>query len=464
MPATVTAAAPGPVGPLHQRPVTAADARDRGRALRERVSRSSHAGWSAPSDRPDPLALLEEQNHGRVPELVPIRWGRMLQSPFAFLRGSALVMATDLATTPATGLLVQAAGDAHLGNFGTFASPERTLLFDVNDFDETLTGPWEWDVKRLATSAVVAARDAGHPEQTCTAAAREAVRSYRTRLAGYAALPVLDVWYSRVDAEAAGALFQRAGLEQYRRIIAAARRRTSQRVLPKLTELTEEGGRRIVDHPPLISHDELCRDRTELAAILEGYLESLTEAHRLLLGRFHLEDLARKVVGVGSVGTRCYIALLVTAEGEPLFLQLKQAMDSVLARAGATGPVPHNGRRVVAGQRVMQAASDIFLGWTHGDGVDFYVRQLYDMKGSPVVASMDGTALAEYMALCGWALARAHARSGDAAAISGYLGTGDTFDQAVTGFAAAYATQTLHDHAALVEAVGAGRITAATEA
>ncbi len=460
----MTAADPGPGGPIDHRSVPAAEARARGRALRERVPRSSHAGWSAPPDRPDPIALLEEQNRGRVPELVPIRWGRMLQSSFAFLRGSALVMATDLASTPATGLLVQAGGDAHLGNFGTFASPERTLLFDVNDFDETLTGPWEWDVKRLAASAVVAGRDAGHPEASCVAAAREAVRSYRTRLAGYAELPVLDVWYSRVDAEAASALFQHAGLAQYRRIIAAARKHTSQRVLPKLTELTEEGGRRIVDHPPLVTHDELCEDRTELAAILAGYRDSLSEAHQLLLGRFHLEDFARKVVGVGSVGTRCYVALLVTAEGEPLLLQLKQAMDSVLARRWATGPVPHNGRRVVAGQRVMQATSDIFLGWTKGGGVDFYVRQLYDMKGSPVVASMDGPALAEYLALCGWALARAHARSGDAAAISGYLGTGDTFDEAVTRFAADYATQTLHDHAALVEAVRAGRVTAATEA
>ncbi|MEA2672202.1 MAG: hypothetical protein QOG45_2422 [Chloroflexota bacterium] len=455
---------PGRAGPLHERPVTAAEARARGRALRETVPRTSHAGWSPPPDRADPLALLEEQNRGRVPELVPIRWGRMLQSAFAFLRGSALVMATDLASTPATGLLVQAVGDAHLGNFGTFASPERTLLFDVNDFDETLTGPWEWDVKRLAASAVVAARDAGLPEDACTGAAREAVRSYRTRLAGYADLPVLDVWYSRVDAAAASALFQRAGLSQYRRIIAEARTHTSQRALPRLTELTREGGRRIVDHPPLITHDALCEDHDELAAILDGYRDSLSDAHRLLLGRFHLEDFARKVVGVGSVGTRCYIALLVTAAGDPLLLQMKQAMSSVLARRWATEPVPHNGRRVVAGQQVMQAASDIFLGWTQGGGIDFSVRQLYDMKGSLVVAAVDGPALAEYMALCGWALARAHARSGDAAAISGYLGTGDIFDQAVTRFAADYATQTAHDHAALVEAVHTGRVSATTGA
>lgn len=455
---------PGPAGPIHERPVTAAEARARGRALRETVPRSRHAGWSPPRDRPDPITLLQEQNRGRVPELVPIRWGRMLQSPFAFLRGSALVMASDLASTPATGLLVQAVGDAHLGNFGTFASPERTLLFDVNDFDETLRGPWEWDLKRLAASAVVAARDAGLPEQAGIGAAREAVRSYRTRLAGYADLTVLDVWYSRVDASAASALFRRAGLSQYRRIITEARRRTSQRVLPRLTELTRNGGRRIVDHPPLITHDALCDDHDELAAILEGYLDSVSDARRLLLGRFHLEDFARKVVGVGSVGTRCYIALLVTAAGDPLLLQMKQEMDSVLSRWWATGPVPHNGRRVVAGQQVMQAASDIFLGWTQGGGVDFSVRQLYDMKGSAVVAAMDGPALAEYMALCGWALARAHARSGDAAAISGYLGTGDTFDQAVTRFAAGYATQTAHDHAALVEAVHAGRVTAVTEA
>ena len=443
---------------------TTAEALDRGRALHESVPRSSHAGWTPPPGRPDPVALLEEQNRGRVEELVPIRWGRMLQSPFAFLRGSAVVMATDLATTPATGILVQACGDAHLANFGTFASPERSVLFDVNDFDETLGGPWEWDVKRLAASAVVAGRDAGLSEDARATAAREAVRSYRTRMAGYAEMPVLDLWYSRVDADAASALFQRAGRAEYRQVLAQAHRHTSQRAVPRLTELTAEGGRRIVDHPPLVAHDRLSEDHAAVLAILDGYQETLSDEHRTLLSRFSLQDVARKVVGVGSVGTRCYIVLLATAAGEPLLLQLKQAMASVLAPRWASKPVVDEGHRVVTGQRMMQAASDIFLGWTHGDGCDFYVRQLYDMKGSATVATMDGPTLAEYLALCGWSLARAHARSGDAAEIGGYLGAGEQFDEAVTRFAVDYAEQTARDHAALVEAAHSGRVVAQTGA
>jgi uncharacterized protein (DUF2252 family) len=443
---------------------TTAEALEKGRALRESGPRSSHAGWTAPAGRPDPIALLDEQNRDRVAELVPIRWGRMLQSPFAFLRGSAVVMASDLATTPVTGIMVQACGDAHLANYGTFASPERDLLFDVNDFDETLSGPWEWDLKRLAASAVVAGRDAGLPEDACAGAAREAVRSYRTRMARYAEMPVLDVWYSRVDAEAAGSLFQRAGREEYRQVLAQAHRHTSQRAVPHLTELTADGGRRIVDQPPLVTHDRLSEDHDKVLAILDAYMETLSDEHRTLLSRFSLQDVARKVVGVGSVGTRCYMALLATAAGEALLLQLKQAMASVLEPRWGSGPVAHNGHRVVTGQRMMQAASDIFLGWTQGDGYDFYVRQLYDMKGSATVATMDAPILAEYLALCGWSLARAHARSGDAAEISGYVGGGEQFDEAVTRFAVDYADQTKRDHAALAEAVKAGRVVAQTEA
>ena len=443
---------------------TTEEALEKGRALHETVPRSSHAGWKAPADRPDPVALLDAQNRDRVAELVPIRWGRMLQSPFAFLRGSAVVMASDLATTPSTGIMVQACGDAHLANYGAFASPERALLFDVNDFDETLCGPWEWDLKRLAASAVVAGRDVGLPEDACSGAARAAVRSYRTRMAGYAEMPVLDVWYSRVDAEAASTLFQRAGREEYKQVLAQAHKHTSQRAVPHLTELTAEGGRRIVDHPPLVVHDKLSEDHNRVLAVLDGYMETLTDEHRTLLSRFSLQDVARKVVGVGSVGTRCYIALLATSAGEALLLQLKQAMDSVLAPRWASAPVAHNGRRVVTGQRMMQAASDIFLGWTQGDGCDFYVRQLYDMKGSATVATMDAPALADYLALCAWTLARAHARSGDAAEISGYLGTGEQFDDAVTRFAVEYADQTRHDHAALAEAVKSGRVVAQTDA
>ncbi len=309
-------------------------------------------------------------------------------------------------------------------------------------------------------SAVVAARDAGLPEAAAAGAATEAARSYRTRMAEYADMSVLDVWYSRVDAASASTLFDRAGRAQYEKLLAEAHKHTSQRQMPKLTELTGGGERRIVDHPPLVTHDEFSENRDQIHAIVDGYIESLRDEQRLLLGRFSLEDVARKVVGVGSVGTRCYIALLVTGAGEPLLLQLKQAMASVLEPATGAAPAANNGRRVVTGQRTMQAASDVFLGWASVNGIDLYLRQLYDMKGSPVVASMDAATLAEYVALCAWTLARAHARSGDPAEISGYLGGGDTFDAAVTRFAVAYADQTKHDHAALVEAVHSGRVAA----
>jgi uncharacterized protein (DUF2252 family) len=409
---------------------------------------------------------LDGQNRDRVADLVPVRWGRMLASPFAFLRGAAVVMAGDLATTPVSGITVQACGDAHVANFGVFASPERILLFDVNDFDETLPGPFEWDLKRLATSAVVVARGAGRDDAVGVDAARAAVRSYRHHMRRYAAMGVLDVWYSRVDADAAVRALGPA--------LSEARRDTSRAALPKLTELTDDGARRIVDHPPLVTHDVGYDEAGTFRPLLRSYRQSLDDDRRVLLDRFTLVDVARKVVGVGSVGTRCYIALLTSDVGEPLFLQVKEADASVLAEpVGDTddGPAPavpgwqtprpgREGRRVVDGQKIMQAASDIFLGSAWWRGRDYYVRQLRDMKGTVDLAGLGARALVSYLELCGWTLARAHARSGPAACIAGYVGGGDVFDDAISRFAVAYADQTEHDHALLVDAVRSGRVVA----
>ncbi|HXQ60349.1 MAG TPA: DUF2252 domain-containing protein [Acidimicrobiales bacterium] len=458
------------------------DERAVGRARRAAVARSAHADWTPAADRPDPISVLAAQNRGRIAELVPVRWGRMLESPFAFLRGAALVMARDLGTTAVSGIGVQACGDAHVANFGVFASPERNLLFDVNDFDETLPGPFEWDLKRLATSAVVAARATLGDEQGVKGA-RAAVRSYRRHMHRYAAMGVLDVWYDRVAADAAVHALGAAPVPSIEAALAQARRHTSLAALPKLTELTGTGGRRIVDHPPLVTHDIGGKDIDALEPLLRSYRHSLEDDHRVLLDRFTVTDVARKVVGVGSVGTRCFIALLTSDVGEPLFLQVKEAGPSALAghqqgsdggggqttlpgRQSATlsgGPVPghgREGRRVVDGQRLMQAASDIFLGSASWRGRDYYVRQLRDMKGAVNVAALDADSFVGYLEACGWTLARAHARSGPAPMIDGYLGSGEAFDRAVTRFAVAYADQTERDHALLEAAVRSGRIEA----
>jgi uncharacterized protein (DUF2252 family) len=381
----------------------------------------------------------------------------MLDSPFAFLRGAAVVMAHDLVATPVTGLRAQLCGDAHVGNFGGYATPERNLVFDINDFDETLTGPWEWDIKRLIASVVVLGRVNGVPTEGARDAALAGAQSYREHIRAYGALPFLDTWYSVIDAETTIAQFEHP--EPIEEAFARARQRTNETTLPKLAVRVGRSYR-IEDDPPLVTHprDALAR---QLPEVLSAYRASLPDERRLLLDHYEVVDLARKVVGVGSVGLRCYVALLFGADTEdPLFLQLKEARGSVLAPVVGNRKRVHQGKRVVVGQRIMQAASDLFLGWTRCGRVDYFVRQLRDMKTSVALDDLDGRDLAAYAALCGWVLARAHACSGDAAQIGGYLGKGDGFDRAVTAFGEAYADQTERDHAALVAAVNAGRVQA----
>ncbi|MFJ3668291.1 DUF2252 domain-containing protein [Streptomyces sp. NPDC090106] len=445
-------------------PGAPADRAARGRAARKRVSRSEHAGWIPAVDRPDPVAVLERQGRDRLPELLPIRYGRMSGSPFAFLRGAAAVMAADLAAQPHTGLTVQLCGDAHLLNFGLYASPERSLLFDLNDFDETFPGPFEWDVKRLAASVVVAARENGHPADKGQAAALAAVAAYRTSMRRLARLGELAVWYERVDAES---LLPLVRSSRHRRRVQAsltrARRRTSLQAVGRLTEVVD-GRRRIVRDPPLLEPAG-APDMAALRKIFSDYRSTLSEERRMLLDRYRFVDAARKVVGVGSVGTRCFILLLAGRDADdPLFLQIKEARRSVLEEHLPNGPYVHPGHRVVAGQRLLQAASDIFLGWMTGpQGRAYYWRQLRDMKGSADVAGMNPADLTAYARLCGTALARAHARSGDRVAIAAYLGGGDTFDRAVAEYARAYAAQTVTDHATLGAAVAAGVVTASPD-
>ncbi|MGW7070028.1 DUF2252 domain-containing protein [Streptomyces sp. NPDC054855] len=436
-----------------------------GKAARKRASRSSHGVWIPSADRADPLAVLDRQGADRVQELLPIRYARMAASPFSFLRGAAAVMAGDLAAQWDTGLTVQLCGDAHLLNFGLFASPERALLFDLNDFDETWPGPFEWDVKRLAASVAVASRDNGHPRGAARAACLAAVAAYRTSMRRLAGLGELAVWYERTDTRDLLPLIGSAG---HRKRAASAmdraRRRTSLQALGKLTEKVDgaPGVRRIIHDPPLIEPVS-APDLAALRKIFGDYRSTLSEERRLLLDRYHFVDAARKVVGVGSVGTRCYLVLLAGRDvGDPLFLQIKEAVRSVVEEHLPAGPYVHPGHRVVAGQRLLQAAGDIFLGWMTGPrGRAFYWRQLRDMKGSADVESMSPAELRAYAGLCGTALARAHARSGDRIAIAAYLGGGDTFDRAMADFALLYSAQNARDHAALTEAISSGLIDAA---
>jgi uncharacterized protein (DUF2252 family) len=396
---------------------------------------------------------------------MPIRYSRMMASPFAFMRGSAKVMANDLAGTPRTGIQAQLCGDAHLSNFGAYASPERALLFDVNDFDETLPGPWEWDVKRLAASFVVAGRDNGFDAANCRKAAQASVASYRRRMAEYSEMGELEVWYSRVGEEEVRGLLSDARKKTTQKLSKAVRKargRDSLQALSKLTRVVD--GRRIIDDdPPLLVRvpegDEI---RGQIYAILESYKRTLQEDRRHLLDRYRFVDVARKIVGVGSVGTRAYVVLLEGRDqDDPLFLQVKEAGASVLEGYVESSTYEHHGHRVVAGQRLMQAASDIFLGWFRGtEGRDFYWRQLRDMKGSAQVERMSPDELVLYARLCGWALARAHARSGDRLQIAAYLGKSDRFDVAIADFAKEYADQIERDHAALCAAVKSGRVPA----
>ncbi|MEU9702601.1 DUF2252 domain-containing protein [Streptomyces sp. NPDC047981] len=441
---------------------TPAERAEAGKAARKRVPRSSHGRWIPPSQRQDPLRILERQSVDRVPELIPIRYGRMAVSPFAFLRGAAAVMAADLAPQRHTGLTVQLCGDAHLLNFGVYASPERALLFDVNDFDETLPGPFEWDVKRLAASVAVAALQNGTSKAKARQAAVVVGEAYREAMRRLASLGELAVWYERIDADDLAPLVRRNRRATFENRLAKARRRTSLQALGKLTALDEQGVRQIVDDPPLLER-AADLDRVTLGKVFSDYRSSLSEERRLLLDRFHYVDAARKVVGVGSVGTRCFILLLQGRDdGDPLILQIKEAGPSVLEEYLPPTVYRHQGQRVVRGQRLTQAASDIFLGWMTGpEKRHFYWRQLRDMKGSAEVEAMSPAMLRAYAGLCGRALARAHARSGDRIAIAAYLGSSGVFDQAVADFAMRYTDQNADDYAALGAGIAAGVITAA---
>ncbi|MGW2820304.1 DUF2252 domain-containing protein [Streptomyces sp. NPDC001443] len=441
---------------------TPADRAQRGKAARKYVARSAHGLWLPSVERPDPVAVLERQGRDRLPELLPVRYGRMSASPLAFLRGAAAVMAGDLAAQPHTGLTVQLSGDAHLLNFGLYVSPERTLLFDLADFDETFPGPFEWDVKRLAASVAVAARENGHPETKVRRAALAAVAGYHTAMRRLARLGELAVWYERIEADRLLPLV-RDGRRRQDSSLTRARRRTSLHALGRLSEVVD-GRRRIVRDPPFLESVG-APDAAALRKIFSDYRSTLSEERRLLLDRYRFVDAARKVVGVGSIGTRCFLVLLAGADGDDLlFLQLKEARESVLERHLPGGPYVHHGHRVVAGQRLLQAAGDIFLGWTTGpQGRAFYWRRLRDTKGPANVAGASPAALLRYARLCGTALARAHARSGDRIAIASYLGSADTFDRSVADFAMGYADRTAADHAVLVAAVAAGVVRAAPE-
>jgi uncharacterized protein (DUF2252 family) len=407
------------------------------------------------------VVVLREQETDRVPELVPIRHERMIESPFTFLRGAAAVMAEDLAATPVSGLRVQACGDAHLLNFGIFATPERRLVFDVNDFDETLPAPFEWDLKRLAASVVVAGRTLGFAPQQCKLAAQAASTAYRTRIAAAAEMGHLEVWYARLDVDELVALVRKGEARRLESgVLHKAQRATSLGALDKLTEMVG-GQRRIVDSPPLIEHLPERRASVDAPAVVRRYRGSLAGETRVLLARYRPVDWARKVVGVGSVGTDDAIVLLLgDSERDPLFLQVKEAQASVLERFAGRSRYTNHGQRVVAGQRLTQAASDIFLGWTRIERRDYYVRQLRDMKGSVPIDELSAEELSDYAQACGAALARGHARSGDPVAIAAYLGGGERFDLAVGGFAVAYADQTERDHARFVNAVRSGQLAA----
>ena len=452
----------------------------KGKSARALVPRSSQAILDLPGDRPDPIDLLESQAATRVPELVPLRYGRMLASSFTFFRGAALIMAADLATTPDSGLSVQACGDAHLSNFGAFASPERALVFDINDFDETAPGPWEWDLKRLVASLEIAGRSNGHTEAECRQAALAGANAYRRTMNNFARMRTLDVWYARLDLTTQMAIIKESlSAKRARRAdknLKKAQTRDSLQALARFTEIVD-GRPRIVSDPPVIvriedvvrAYDQAPEDvEEEVRKIIRGYRHTLPSDRQGLLEQFDYMDAARKVVGVGSVGTRAWMVLLMGRDaGDPLFLQVKEAQESVLEPYTRRSRYHNAGHRVVAGQRLMQSASDIFLGWHRFEGIDgverdYYVRQLRDWKGSAEVDRFEPEALAVYAQMCAWALAKAHARTGDRIAIASYLGKSDRLDRALADFASAYADQNEKDYQALRDAVASGRITALT--
>jgi uncharacterized protein (DUF2252 family) len=442
----------------------------KGRALREVASRKAQAEWESPADRADPVDLLVESSKGRMEQLLPIRYGRMMASPFAFYRGAAAVMAYDLSHTPSTGLALVADGDCHLLNFGAFATAERQIIFDINDFDEVSFAPWEWDVKRLVASFFIAGQSNGFTPADCREAALLAARGYRQRMAEYAEMPVMETWNDRVDFDWLVTQMVDKDMQRFytKRLTAATEQSAHEKEFAKLT-FTGGDSPRIIDQPPLIFHSLDQRDwdlRQVAVDTLKEYRRNVNLGVSLLLDRYAVVDVAFKVVGVGSVGTICGIILMLSGKGDPLFLQFKQARRSVLEPYCGASPYDHAGQRVVVGQRVMQAAGDIFLGWTTGTGgdrVQFYLRQLSDAKIKPVIEIMKPGHLKNYASLCGRILARAHARSGDPVVLTGYLGRSTAFEDAVAEFGAAYAVQNERDHAALVKAVREGRIEAQTE-
>ena len=468
--------------PLESLPAgaSASERAEFGKRARRQAPRSSHGEWAPASDRPDPVDILERQAADRVPELIPLRYGRMLATPFTFYRGAAAIMAADLAATPNSGIRVQACGDAHLSNFGMYASPSRDLVADLNDFDETLPGPWEWDLKRLAASFEIAGRDRGYKRSERRSVVTALVSEYRQAMTRLAGMQHLEVWYLHVNIdslrERIAARLSSERMTVFERNIAKTRRKTRMRAFSKLTERVD-GDLRIASDPPrIVPIEELFGGRRGAAAearirrVIDSYRETLSPARRYLFDGYNYVHAARKVVGVGSVGTRAWIALFVGRdEGDPLFLQIKEAQRSVLEPYTAPSEYPHQGRRVVEGQQLMQSTSDILLGWLTATGPDnrkrdFYVRQLWDQKGSALIETMNPTDLGLYAQACATILARAHARSGDRIAIAGYLGSSDGLDRAIADFAAAYADQNERDFAALESAAAHGRIAVARDA
>jgi uncharacterized protein (DUF2252 family) len=436
--------------------------RKQGKALREKCPRTAQAEWTPRRKSQDPIKWLEESDEDRIPGLIPVKYQRMAESAFKFYRGAAIIQARDLANARVSGITVQACGDCHLLNFGGFASPERTLVFDINDFDETFPGPWEWDLKRLGASLILAARDRGFSKAVAEDAVRAAAACYRERMSAFAEMRVLDVWYAQVSMDAVAQYFKK-DRDLSARIMKKKKQalsQTSEAVIPKLTALVD-GRPKIKDNPPLIYHIQT--GAADFAKHnkdhIEQYRKSLHHDRQVLFNRYRLEDVAIKVVGVGSVGTRCYLALFVADDDEPLFLQIKEARRSVLETPRGKSRFAHQGYRVVYGQRLMQASSDIFLGWfSSKHGHDYYIRQFRDMKVSAEPETFKASTLVGYATLCGWTLARAHAKAGDAATIAGYLGSTDQFDSALAKYSDAYANQAERDFELFQAAIRSGRL------
>jgi uncharacterized protein (DUF2252 family) len=432
-----------------------------GKQQRFKVSRESHAEWNPKTDRTDPIQILIDSAVGRVEKLIPIRYGRMLQSPFAFLRGSAAVMAKDLSNTRNSGVIVQCCGDCHLMNFGGYATPERNQVFDINDFDETLPAPFEWDLKRLAASIVVAGRYRGFSDKDNKRAAFNSVKTYTQKVREFSAMRQLEIWYNRIDESSIVEMFKsdQEFIKRAKKITAKARERTHEFVFPRISEL-KDGKRKIVDDPPLIYHADNTEQMIESAySFFDNYYDSLPDDRKSLLNRYKLEDVALKVVGVGSVGTRCVIGLFALSDQDAIILQFKEAGHSVLENYAGESAYQNQGERIVNGQRLMQTVSDIFLGWTKSkNGIDFYIRQLRDMKASATVENFTPQLLEDYASLCGWALAKSHAKAGRSPEITGYIGKSDVFSKAISDFALRYADQTESDFDLLKDAEKNGRI------